>query len=278
MPIYVVADLHGAAEDLKEAVPEGSTLLLLGDLINFLDYMTMTGILTEVFSIETVTEVVELRTAGKVEEARRVMRSRSEGREEEIRNEIGVRVTKQYEDVFAALPDPTFLILGNVDNPLLAEAFAAGTPGTTLVTAGSFELEGERFGLAGGALPTPLGVAGEIPPDELRSRIDSLGEVDVVCTHIPPAVPELCFDTVSGKREQGSEDLLEYIRDVQPRRAYFGHVHQPLVSVTTVGRTLCVNVGYFRATRRAFPHAAPSQPAGRTMDRPGDPRREGESL
>jgi Icc-related predicted phosphoesterase len=254
MPVYVVADLHGAASELKEAVPAGGTLLLLGDLVNFLDYISMTGILTEVFSIETVSEVVELRTAGKVEEARVVMRERSRGREEEIRTEIGRRVTRQYQDVFAALPDPTYLILGNVDNPALAESFAASTPGTRLLDAGVVTLEGERFGLVGGALPTPLHVAGEIEPAEMRARIDSLGEVDVLCSHIPPAVPELCFDTVSGKREQGSEDLLEYIRDVQPRRAYFGHVHQPLVSVTTIGRTVCVNVGYFRATRRAFVH------------------------
>lgn len=257
MPVYVVADLHGAASDLKDAVPSGATLLLLGDLVNFLDYISMTGILTEVFSIETVSQVVELRTAGKIEEARTVMRERSRGREEEIRNEIGRRVTQQYGDVFAALPDPTYLILGNVDNPALADAFAASTPAANLLTAGVVTLEGERFGLVGGALPTPLNVAGEISVDEMRSRVDSLGEVDVLCSHIPPAVPELCFDTVSGKREQGSEALLEYINDVQPRRAYFGHVHQPLVSVTTIGRTVCVNVGYFRATRRAFLHHGP---------------------
>ena len=262
MPVYVVADLHGAAEELRSAVPEGATLLLLGDLINFLDYISMTGILTEVFSIETVTQVVDLRTAGRVEEARAVMRERSRGREDEIRTVIGRRVTQQYEDVFAALPDPTYLILGNVDNPMLAESFAERTPAARMLTAGVVELDGERFGLFGGALPTPLNVAGEITPEEMRARIDSVGEVDVICSHIPPSVPELCFDTVSGKREQGSDDLLEYIRDVQPRRAYFGHVHQPLVSVMSIGRTLCVNVGYFRATRRAFLHH-------------GDGRREG---
>ena len=258
MAVYIVSDLHGASDSLKKAVPEGATLVLLGDLINFLDYISMTGILTEVFSVETVSEVVDLRTAGKVEEARAVMRERSRGREEEIRTEIGRRVTRQYEEVFGALPDPTYLILGNVDNPALAASFAERTPGATLLEAGVVELDGESFGFVGGALPTPLNVAGEIPPEEMCRRVDSIGSVDVLCSHIPPAVPELCFDTVSGKREQGSDDLLEYIRDVQPRRAYFGHVHQPLVSVMTIGRTLCVNVGYFRATRRAFPHTGPA--------------------
>ena len=254
MPVYVVADLHGAASDLKGAVAPDGPLLLLGDLVNFLDYISMTGILTEVFSLETVARVVELRTAGRIEEARVVMRERSRGREEEIRAEIGRRVTEQYHEVFRVLPNPTYLILGNVDNPALARTFAESSPGVRLLDAGVETVAGERFGLVGGALPTPLGVAGEVSPEEMRARIESLGEVDVLCSHIPPAIPELCFDTVSGKREQGSDDLLEYIRDVQPRRAYFGHVHQPLVSVTTVGRTVCVNVGYFRATRRAFVH------------------------
>ena len=258
--IYVVADLHGAFDALRKAVPEGSTLLLLGDLVNLLDYTTMDGILTEVFSVEAVREVVELRTAGRVEEAREVMRRRSAGREDEVRAEIGRKVHDQYQQVFAALPDPTYLILGNVDNPPLADHFVDKTPATHQVDGSVLVLEGERFGFVGGALPTPLHVAGEITEDEMRAKVEALGEVDVLCSHIPPAVPELCFDTLAKKTERGSEDLLSYIRDVQPRVAYFGHVHQPLISVMHIGRTLCVNAGYFRATRRAYPHRSPAGP------------------
>lgn len=252
--IYVVSDLHGAPDDLRKAVPEGSTLLLLGDLINFLDYISMTGILTEVFSVEAVEEVVRLRTAGNVEDARRVMHERSAGREEEIREQIGVRVRAQYEEIFAALPDPTYLILGNVDSPALAHSYASGHPGVHEPDGTVVVLEGERFGFVGGALPTPLRVAGEITEEEMRAKVEGLGEVDVLCSHIPPDVPELCYDTVARKSEQGSKDLLRYIEDVQPRRAYFGHIHQPLTSSLWIGRTLCINVGYFRSTKRAFPH------------------------
>lgn len=254
MSIYVVSDLHGAPDALSKAVPEGSTLLLLGDLINFIDYLSMTGILTEVFSVQAVEQVVELRTAGRVEEARAVMRARSEGREEEIRSEIARRVKDEYERVFAVLPDPTYLILGNVDNPALVSALSPHAPAVTLADGRVFEIEGERVGFVGGALPTPLHVAGEISHEEMRSKIEGLGECDVLCSHIPPAVPELCYDTISKKNEQGSADLLRYIEDVQPERAYFGHVHQPLVSQMRIGRTLCINVGYFRGTRRAWRH------------------------
>ena len=254
MSIYVVSDLHGASDALTKAVPEGSTLLLLGDLINFIDYLSMTGILTEVFSVEAVERVVELRTAGQVEEAREVMRARSAGREEEIRAEIGTRVKEELDRVFAVLPDPTYLILGNVDQPVLVDALVRETPAVTSADGRVIELEGERFGFVGGALPTPLHVAGEITHEEMAAKVESLGECDVLCSHIPPAVPELCYDTVSGKNEQGSDALLRYIEDVQPSRAYFGHVHQPLISQMRIGRTLCQNVGYFRTTKRAWRH------------------------
>lgn len=254
MAIHVVSDLHGAVDALRKAVPEGSTLLLLGDLVNFLDYITMTGILTEVFPLEAVQRVVDLRTAGEIEEARRVMKERSAGREEEVRAEIGRRVEAEYRAVFDALVDPTYLILGNVDNPPLAASLAATHPHVHMVDGAVVTLEGERFGFVGGALPTPMHVAGEVTEEEMAAKIDTLGEVDVLCSHIPPAIPDLCFDTVAGKHERGSEDLLRYIEDVQPRRAYFGHVHQPLVSSLHVGRTLCINVGYFRSTERAWRH------------------------
>ena len=254
MAVYVVSDLHGASDELAKAVPEGATLLLLGDLINFLDYTTMTGILTEVFSTEAVAEVVRLRTEGRVLEAREMMRERSKGREDEIKLQIGSRVVTEYERVFAALPDPTYLILGNVDNPQLVSGFAANHPGVRLADGITAEIEGQRFGFVGGALPTPLQVAGEVSEEQMRASIESLGQVDVLCSHIPPAIPELCYDTRARKMERGSEDLLAYIRDVQPTRAYFGHVHQPLISQIRLGGTLCVNVGYFRATLRAYPH------------------------
>jgi Icc-related predicted phosphoesterase len=118
------------------------------------------------------------------------------------------------------------------------------------------ELEGERFGFVGGALPTELNVGGEVTPEEMRAKLDALGEVDVLCSHIPPSVPELCYDTLARHPERGSEDILDYIHDVGPRLHYFGHVHQPLVSSMYVGRTLCINVGYFRATKRAWPHTS----------------------
>jgi hypothetical protein len=156
--IYVVSDLHDAAERLKSAVPAGSTLLLLGDLINFIDYSDMSGILTEVFSTETVATINQLRASGHLERAHQIIRGRSAGREDEIRMQITTRVKEQYDSLFAALSWPTYLILGNVDWPdvvaiHVAEADCVQWPDALVV-----DLEGERFGFVGGALPTPLHV------------------------------------------------------------------------------------------------------------------------
>lgn len=260
MAIYVVSDLHGAVPDLDAAMGEDGVLLLLGDLINLLDYTTKTGILYEVFSVDDVEKVSSLRARGEFEEARRLIGERTAKNGPETRTEIGRRAQEQYAEVFGMLPDPTYLILGNVDNPTAVEGFARDRAGIHLVDGCTIELGEERFGFVGGALPTPFGAAGEVTGSQMAASIGSLGEVDVLCSHIPPAVPELCYDTLAGRSELGSPDLLRYIRDVEPRIAYFGHVHQPLVSSLYVGRTLCTNVGYFRATRRPWVHR-PRAPA-----------------
>ena len=80
----------------------------------------------------------------------------------------------------------------------------------------------------------------------------AIGEVDILCAHIPPAVPELTYDVVARRSERGSVALLETIRRTQPKLVLYCHVHQPLAARTRIGRTGCVNVGHFRSTK--VPH------------------------
>jgi Icc-related predicted phosphoesterase len=261
--IYVVSDLHDAADALKDAVPAGSILVLLGDLINLIDYSDMSGILTEIFPADTVAAINALRASGDHAQARRIMQERSAGREDELGQRMAQRVDEQYDAIFAALPEPTYLILGNIDRPNVVRGFLEHRSGVKCLDGETVELEGERFGFVGGALPTPLRVPGEISREEMRVKVESLDPVDVLCSHIPPAIPELCYDTRALRSEEGSEDILGYIERVQPRVAYFGHVHQPLVSAMHIGRTWCINVGYFRASRRAVPHFPNAKTIGR---------------
>jgi len=87
----------------------------------------------------------------------------------------------------------------------------------------------------------------------MADKLDRLGRVDVLCTHVPPAITSLATDVVAG-RTKGSTAVLEYLERARPPFHYFGDVHQPQASRWRLGATRCVNVGYFRATGRAMAH------------------------
>jgi Icc-related predicted phosphoesterase len=165
---------------------------------------------------------------------------------------------RQYAELFAAFPDPTYVTYGNVDIPSLWPEFAR--PGVHPMDGQVAEIGGWTFGFVGGWVPRrSRGISGpalrfgaERTAEEYAAKIAALGSVDVLCTHIPPAVAELRYDTVARAFEVASPALLDAIRDTQPRYALFGHVHQPLASRMRIGRTECVNVGHFRRTGEPF--------------------------
>lgn len=251
MVIKIVSDLHSAVDALRREVQQEDTLLLLGDLINIIDYGMMDGILIDVFGVEAVAEVINLRAERRFEEARQLMARRREGREEELGLRFQTLIRNAYREVMQALPKQTYVILGNVDSPAIAGEIVG--PEVEMVDGKVLELEGMRVGFVGGGLPTPLGVPGEISEEEFNDKLEGLGDVDVVCSHMPPDIPELTYDVLAGRHEGGSVRLLEYVRDVQPRRVFFGHIHQPLISSMHEGRTHLLNAGYFRRTQRAMP-------------------------
>ena len=114
------------------------------------------------------------------------------------------------------------------------------------------EIEGLRVGFAGGGMVS-VGTLGEVTEDEMADKLDRLGPVDVLCTHVPPAVEPLSRDVVGG-RTKGSEAIVEYLARARPPFHYFGDIHQPQATEWLVGETRCRNVGYFRATGRAVRH------------------------
>jgi Icc-related predicted phosphoesterase len=247
--VKVISDLHGAVDHIPEAAADCDRLVVLGDLINILDYRTMDGILVDIFGREPVAQAASLRAQGKFHEARATIReSMPEGID--LRGRIAELASEQYRAVFDALPDGTIVTFGNVDipdvlRPLLPEMI-------TFVETGTFELAGLRWGIVGGGVRTPLGIPGEVGDEEHQARFDALGPVDVVGTHMPPRVPWFCYDTVAQKFEPGSTALIGYILEHRPRFSLFGHVHQPLASQGLLGHTQCVNVGHCQADGRGW--------------------------
>ncbi|MDT0459825.1 metallophosphoesterase [Streptomyces sp. DSM 41527] len=250
MRVHVVSDVHGNSRDLAAAGTGADALLCLGDLVLFLDYADHSrGIFPDLFGAGNASELVELRTARRFEEARALGRRLwgeldATGASRESVIEGAVR--KQYAELFAAFPSPTYATYGNVDIPRLWPEYAGD--GVTVLDGERVEIGGRVFGFVGGGLSTPMRTPYEISDEEFAAKVEAVGEVDVLCSHIPPEVPELCYDTVARRFERGSTALLHAIRTTRPRYALFGHVHQPLARRVRVGATECINVGHFNAT------------------------------
>jgi Icc-related predicted phosphoesterase len=249
----LISDVHGAVDALRRVAPGDSPLLILGDLINFIDYRNNEGIVSEVAGIDFVEEVVRLRSAGDFTSAGEVWRSRSRGREAEYRDLYTAAIAAAYVEICEPLSGvEAYATYGNVDNP---EVMRQHLPDSvTFIEAGTVELDGQLIGIVGGGVPT-INSPGEITDDVMEERLQSVGPVDVLCTHVAPAIQPLSGDVIGG-RAKGSQAVLDYIRQFQPSHHYFGDIHQPQAVRWSIGETRCQNVGYFRATGRVFVHHA----------------------
>lgn len=251
MRVHVISDVHGRASALPGAAAGADALFCLGDLLLFVDYADHgRGIFAELFGAEAAGEFIALRTAKRFDEARAL----SSGLWRQLGGDPGwhVRnaVARQYAELFAALPEPAYLTYGNVDIPHMWQEHLR--PGHHVLDGERMELGGWTFGFVGGGLHSPYRTPNEIDEETYAAKVAAVGGVDVLCTHIPPAVPVLLYDTVARRLERGSEALLAEIRRTQPRYVLYGHVHQPLASRARIGRTECVNVGHFRATGKPY--------------------------
>ncbi len=254
MRMHVVSDVHGNAEALARAGDGADALLVLGDLIDYVDYRDPSaGILGRVLGPEVSARFGRLRTDGAPGELVAFIRA-AWARLDDAAAVVENAVREQYDRMFAAMTVPTYAIPGNVDLPRLWAEYHR--PGLCLPDGQVVTIGGLRFGFLGGA-PLPAGIAprrgGPWTPhlrlaEEYAAAALGLGTVDVLCTHSPPGLPELAYDVVSRRDEASSPALLDVIRRDRPRAALFGHVHQPLAARARLGHTECVNVGHFRYT------------------------------
>lgn len=255
MKLHIVSDVHGAHSALRSAADGSDAFICLGDLILFLDYDDPTqGIYAELFGAEHTSRYIELRTANQFDAARSLS--------QEAWKRIGVTsdeeravlmrrmVRNQYEVMFADMPESAYLTYGNVDVPELWPDYLR--PGHRVIDKAVIEVEGMRWGFIGGGLVSPMRTPYELTPEDYAAAVSYLGPVDILFTHIPPALPELRYDTIARRFEVGSEALRSYIDEYQPAYHFFGHVHQPLAQRMRRGFTECINVGHFHSRRTPF--------------------------
>ncbi|WP_433325572.1 metallophosphoesterase family protein [Spirillospora sp. CA-294931] len=247
MRIHVVSDVHGRVDALKRAGDGADALICLGDLILFIDYSDHgQGIFADLFGQRDADHLIDLRTQKRFDEARAFSREKWDSLEGGAWPHIERAVRRQYAELFAAMPTPAYLTYGNVDVPQMWGDYVQD--GHHVLDGEVTEIGGLRFGFVGGGLRTEYRTPYELDDDAYAAKVEAVGAVDVLCCHIPPAVPELLYDTVARRFERGSEAVLDLIHRTQPRYVLFGHVHQPLARRMRIGRTECVNVGHFRAS------------------------------
>ena len=255
MRVHVVSDVHGAAAELASAAVGSDVFVCLGDLILFLDYARPSrGIFADLFGEEHARAYIELRTAGRYDEARVLSAQAWAGIGVDEPGErwpvMQAMVRSQYEELFDAMPSPALLTFGNVDIPAMWPEYLRD--GHRVLDGEVVEMGGWRWGFVGGGLVSPMRTPFELTPKEYAAKVDALGPVDVLFSHLPPALPELTYDTVARRFEIGSSALTAYVGEHQPRFHLFGHIHQPLAARARIGRTECVNVGHFAATGEPF--------------------------
>lgn len=258
MRVHVVSDVHGNAEALKRAGDGADALVVLGDLIDFVDYHDHgNGILGRIFGAEKVARFAELRRSGRGPEFGHYVRSLWDGLTDPART-VADAVREQYAELFGAMTAPTYVTPGNVDAPHLWSEFAG--QGIHMLDGEAVEIGGLRFGFVGG-VRLPEGavlrrhsawVPHLLESEDYDRLVAGLPEIDVLCSHQPPAVPELTYDVVARRPEMGAPSLLERIRTDRPRWSLFGHVHQPLAPRMRIGRTECVNAGHFQRTEKPY--------------------------
>jgi Icc-related predicted phosphoesterase len=256
--VHVISDVHGNVEALKRAGDGADALVVLGDLIDFVDYHDHgRGILGTVFGPEKVARFAELRRNSHGSEVAAYARSLWADLDNPA-EVVEQAVRAQYSELFAAMATPTYATAGNVDAPSLWPEFAGA--GIHVLDGESVDIGGLRFGFVGGGVLPPGATLRRGAPwapylrseEDMAASVAALDRVDVLCSHVPPAVPDLVYDVKARRPEIGSRSVLARIHRDHPRWSLFGHVHQPLARRMRISHTECVNVGHFQRTATPY--------------------------
>jgi Icc-related predicted phosphoesterase len=247
MQVNVVSDVHANVEALRTAGDGADALICLGDLVLFVDYDDFSaGILPDLFGSAAASKYISMRSALQFDEARAFSKTLWDSLDRDRGEVIEEAIRSQYAALFDVMPTPAFVTYGNVDVPRFYDDYVH--EGITVLDGQTVEIGGRSFGFVGGGLKTAMNTPFEISDEEYAAKVAAVGAVEVLCCHIPPALPLLTYDVLGRRFERGSEALLDAIRTTQPELVLFGHVHNPLARRVRIGRSECVNVGHFRGS------------------------------
>ena len=241
-----ISDIHHGLDSLDNLPRDKGPIVILGDLINWIDYRNGDGIAKDVFGEENVQELIELRKKHDFSKRKKMWEQLFSEDKKLKQQQIQDSIQRQYVEVFDKLKNfEVYLIPGNVDSIDILEE--TKTKNITNIDGQVLIYKKIKIGFAGGGVPTPINARGEITEEAFESKLQNLGDIDIICTHAPPYVDELITDVITNKKEQGWKVLKKFIEDIQPKFSIFGDVHQPKAYEWKIGSTQCINVGYFRS-------------------------------
>lgn len=253
--IKIVTDVHGAYDELARQLSGEDTLILLGDYVQLVDFKTLDGVLSQAFTREEVGQVLEWLVTGERAKAGQFI-ARFALPEGDRFQDVRRRVVSAYRQLYERIPCQSYLLYGNTDYPDLMREALNGCDRLRIMDGEVLEIEGVKIGFVSGSPPMPwtFNLPGVRLEKVFNAKIEALGKVDILCSHVPPQISDLAFDVVARKDEGGSLRLLEYIRDCQPSWVYYGHVHNPLKASLTLGKSQLVNLACFRLHQQVYSH------------------------
>ena len=174
-----ISDVHHQLEFLKLLPKKNEPVVILGDLINWIDYRNGDGIAKEVFGLENVQKLINLRKEHRFEERKDLWKSLYSNDPEVIMKNMRDAIENQYEEVFKILKKyHVWFIPGNVDDVEIMNSYTSST--IKNVDGLLIEHQGTKLGFAGGGVPTPINARGEISEIEFSKKHQAPAEAIVV--------------------------------------------------------------------------------------------------
>ncbi len=153
MRVTFVSDIHGNVEALARVAAQAELLVVLGDLLDYVDYHDPgNGILGQVFGVDRVLEFTALRSAHDFAALRTLNETLWAGVADPLGTLTDV-VSQRYRQIAAVLTGPTLLTLGNVDVLDIWRQVAGDD--LPCLDGEVVELGGYRFGFVGGGSARP---------------------------------------------------------------------------------------------------------------------------
>ncbi len=247
MILQFVADVHGAHNRLKQHLDPDQPVFLLGDNLNLIDFHTLSGVAARVLTKTDIAQILMNLGVGGPKKALETANRLFFHHPERVKK-AEVEIRKEYKILAEILPENALVTHGNVDYPqLLSEAL-----GERYIDGAVKEINGVRIGMVGGtgSYPYSINLPGEHTDEAYAEKLWSIGKVDILCTHFPPAIDDLTWDTVAKRNEGGGTMVNDYIQQTKPKLHLYGHIHNPKLAQSTLGETTLLNVGGFRYHQR----------------------------